>query len=268
MSKKAKRIYTVLGIAIILLFFALFISFVISHNFLKIKLILSSLLFNLVLIYASILGSHLFFCKQKKHLDSNIQFLNDITNQIIKVLLNVIEAKDEYTKGHSVRVAKISRELGKRLGYSKNGLRDLYYIALLHDIGKIKISDTVLKKNGHLTDDEYEQIKKHTIYAAKMFKDFTVIEDVCEGMLYHHEKYDGTGYPSHLSGNKIPLSARIIAVADAFDTMNTKRCYRAELPKSTILKELRNGSGTQFDPQVIKVMLDFLNEHPYIFNNF
>ncbi len=184
----------------------------------------------------------------------------EIILQTMRTFAGMIDAKDYYTSGHSLRVASYSQELGRRMHLDEEEIRNLGYIALMHDCGKIGISDSVLTKPGKLTAEEREIIQEHTTKGGKILENFTAIEGMKEGALYHHERYDGGGYPFGLKGEEIPLYARIICVADAYDAMNTKRCYRPRLPKEVILEELEINKGTQFDPEIAKHMIDMVRE--------
>ncbi len=181
-----------------------------------------------------------------------------IIEQSISTFINFIEAKDSNTKGHSERVAKYSRLLAKEMGYSQSDCNRIYYIGLMHDCGKISIPISILQKPSKLTDEEYEEIKKHTTYGDKMLRDFTSIEDINLGALYHHERYDGKGYPTGLSGEDIPLIARIICVADSLDAMNSNRCYRPKLTREVIIQELIDNKGKQFDPLIIDCLIKLI----------
>jgi len=184
----------------------------------------------------------------------------NIVNQSFETFANIIDAKDEYTHGHSRRVAVYSRELAKRMGMDEDKQQKIYYIALLHDIGKIGTPDAILNKKGKLDDNEYNEIKKHVIVGGEILKDFTVIEGISDGAKYHHERYDGTGYAEGLKGEQIPLIGRIICVADYFDAMASNRCYREHIEVDEIVKEIEACSGTHFDPGIAKHMLDMINE--------
>lgn len=181
-----------------------------------------------------------------------------IIEQSISTFINFIEAKDPNTKGHSERVARYSRLLAKEMGYSQLDCNRIYYIALMHDCGKISIPITILQKPSKLTDAEYDEIKKHTTYGDKMLRDFNSIEGINLGALYHHERYDGKGYPTGLSGEDIPQIARIICVADSLDAMNSNRCYRPRLTREFIMQELVDNKGKQFDPYVIKCLITLI----------
>lgn len=183
-----------------------------------------------------------------------------IITQSITTFVNFVDAKDPYTKGHSSRVAIYSRELAKRMGLSVEEQEHIYYIALMHDVGKISIPDAILNKNGALDDEERQIIKSHTTRGGKMLETFTSLDGIIEGALYHHERFDGKGYPNGLAGNDIPLYARIICVADSYDAMSSNRCYRPHLHKEKILSELEVNSGTQFDPDIVIHMINMIND--------
>lgn len=183
-----------------------------------------------------------------------------IIEQSIKTFINFIDAKDAYTKGHSERVAQYSYLLASRMGYSELDCHRIYYVALMHDCGKISIPFTILQKKTRLTDDEYEIIKTHTTYGDKMLRDFTSIEGINLGALYHHERYDGKGYPKGLAGDEIPEIARIIGVADALDAMSSDRCYRMRLSEEEVLQELLNNKGKQFDPVIVDYVIKLIEE--------
>lgn len=183
-----------------------------------------------------------------------------IIDQSIQTFINFIDAKDVYTRGHSNRVARYSREIAKRLQFSDDEIENIYYVALLHDVGKVSIPDEILNKNARLTDEEFEIIKNHTIKGADMLKSFVSIPGIIDGALYHHERYDGKGYPSGMKGVSIPLIGRIICVADSYDAMSSNRCYRKKLDDEEILKELNNNAGTQFDPAIVSHMVDMIQD--------
>ncbi|MCR5585513.1 MAG: HD domain-containing protein, partial [Lachnospiraceae bacterium] len=175
---------------------------------------------------------------------------DEIIRQTMMVFVNSIDARDEYTKGHSVRVSEYAQLLAKEMGYSDDEVRKIGYIALLHDCGKIVVPDELLKKPGKLTPEERHQIQQHTVMGGNMLEGFTSLQGAREGALYHHEYYDGSGYPEGLKGEEIPKQARIICVADSFDAMNSDRYYRRHLGKEMILNELKKNRGVQFDPEV------------------
>lgn len=180
--------------------------------------------------------------------------------QSINTFTNFIDAKDQYTKGHSARVAEYAKEIAKRLQFPDEKQQNLYYVALMHDVGKIGISDSILNKAGSLTPEERKIIESHTTIGGEMLKSFTAIPGIAAGALYHHERYDGKGYPSGLAGNAIPLYARIICIADSYDAMSSNRCYRNHLEKDKILSELHTHAGTQFDPDIVVHMIDMIHD--------
>lgn len=183
-----------------------------------------------------------------------------LSAQTILALSNAVEAKDLYTKGHSQRVAKYSVELARRMGYSKDQLDEIYYIGLLHDIGKIGVADAVINKTGRLTDEEFNEIKHHPFIGYDILKIITEIPDISIGAKWHHEKYDGSGYPDGLSGDKIPKIAQIIAMADAYDAMTSTRSYRDVMPQLRVRQEIEKNIGTQFAPEVANIMLQMIDE--------
>lgn len=180
--------------------------------------------------------------------------------QSLKTFANFIDAKDPYTKGHSTRVAIYTREMAKRMGFKEHELDIISYIALMHDVGKIGTRDAILNKAGTLTAEEWKMIQLHTTTGGEILKDFTAIEGIADGAKYHHEKYDGTGYPKGLAGKEIPLYARIICIADAYDAMSSNRCYRIRLSDEEIVAELITYSGKQFDPELVVYMMEMIND--------
>ena len=181
-------------------------------------------------------------------------------NETILSIARTVDAKDSNTSEHSFRVSQYSLAIAKRLGYSEEKCENLRQMALLHDIGKIGISDAILNKPGKLTDEEYEIMKTHVIRGGEILKDFTMIDNVSVGALYHHEKYDGSGYCHGLKGEQIPLDARIIGIADAFDAMTANRVYRKQLDLDFVIAEIKRCSGTQFDPKLVDILLALIDE--------
>ena len=180
--------------------------------------------------------------------------------QTVTALSDTIDAKDPYTNGHSARVADYSREIARRAGFSGEMQNDIYVIGLLHDVGKIGVPDAIINKPTKLTDDEYSVIKNHPILGEKILKNITEFPKLLIGARWHHERFDGRGYPDGISGEEIPVEARIIAVADAYDAMSSKRSYRDALSQDIIREEVEKGSGAQFDPKYADIMLDMINE--------
>ena len=191
---------------------------------------------------------------------------NEIINESIETFTGFIDAKDPYTNGHSKRVARYTRMIAERMGYEGEELDRIYYTALLHDCGKIGVPDNILGKPGKLTDDEFRIIKSHTVIGGDILRSFKSLENVGEGALYHHERYDGTGYPEGRAGEAIPLIARMICVADSFDAMNSNRVYRHKLTRELILREIETNKGLQFDPQIADVMLKLLRDSEELFD--
>ena len=180
--------------------------------------------------------------------------------QSMNTFISFIDAKDPYTRGHSRRVAMYAAEIAKRMHLSEDEIQNIYYAGLLHDAGKISIPDAVLNKPGKLTEEERKQIQDHTIAGGKMLKQLSSLRGIRETALYHHERYDGTGYPEGLKGESIPLYARIVGVADSYDAMSSNRVYRRHLNKDEIIEEIQEGSGTQFDPSIVIFMVDMIND--------
>ncbi len=182
----------------------------------------------------------------------------EMIKESIETFTGFIDAKDPYTNGHSNRVAEYTRLIAEELGFSGEELDRIYYVALLHDCGKIGVPDNILSKPGRLTEEEFEIIKSHTTRGGEILSSFKSLSDVDEGALYHHERYDGKGYPEGKAGEDIPLIARMICVADSFDAMNSNRVYRKKLSKEAIIAEIEHNKGTQFDPKIADILLGFI----------
>lgn len=199
----------------------------------------------------------------RKELESEIKKqkkkVSDLSFQAMITIAHTIDLKDRYGEGHSLRVALYSREIARRLGWTVEELENLYNVALLHDIGKIAIEDSILNKMGTLTEQEYESVKRHTKVGADIVKNTTFIPGIKEGISYHHERYDGTGYVG-LKGKDIPLIARILAVADAVTAMEEDRPFRRRLSSMELEKELISNKGKQFDPDIVNVTVEMLHE--------
>ena len=180
--------------------------------------------------------------------------------QIVSALATAIDAKDTYTNGHSGRVAEYAKEIARRVGWSGKRLENIYMMGLLHDVGKIGIPDAVINKPAKLTDEEYDIIKNHPVLGARILGKIKDMPALTHGARWHHERYDGKGYPDGLSGEDIPEEARIIAVADAYDAMTSHRSYRQPLAQEIVREEIEKGRGTQFDPDFASVMLDMIDE--------
>ncbi|MBQ5335981.1 MAG: HD-GYP domain-containing protein [Oscillospiraceae bacterium] len=187
------------------------------------------------------------FIKQQKHDEK-------LLREVIEAFAQVIDAKDRYTQGHSTRVAEYSERIAKLVGKNEDECREIYYTALLHDVGKVGIPLGIINKNGKLTDEEYELVKQHPLKGNNILSSINEFPYLSIGAHYHHERYDGRGYPEKLKGDDIPEIARIIAVADAYDAMTSNRSYRAAIPQDLVREEIVKGSGTQFDPKFAKAM--------------
>ena len=180
---------------------------------------------------------------------------HDMFEQMAAALASAIDAKDRYTRGHSSRVAAYSQMIAKDAGKSEEEIEQIYFAALLHDVGKIGIADSIINKEGRLTDEEFAQIKLHPIYGSQILSQIHQSPNLYIGARHHHERYDGKGYPDGLSGENIPELARIIGVADSYDAMTSKRSYRDTMPQEKVRSELVKGRGTQFDPRFADIMI-------------
>ncbi|MBQ7159436.1 MAG: HD domain-containing protein [Treponema sp.] len=180
-------------------------------------------------------------------------------NETILAIAKTVDAKDENTSQHSMRVSEYSVLIGKELGFDDTECENLRKAALLHDIGKIGVPDRILNKPARLDDDEYKIMKTHVVKGAEILKDFTMIQNVSDGAHYHHERWDGTGYAEGLKGEDIPVYARIIGIADAFDAMTANRVYRKKLAINQVLDEIKRGRGSQFDPNIADILLGLVS---------
>ena len=180
--------------------------------------------------------------------------------QVVESLAAAIDAKDAYTNGHSLRVAEYSREIAKRFGYDGQKQDAVFMMGLLHDVGKIGIPDEVINKPARLTDEEFAMIKTHPATGAKILSSIKKMPRLADGARWHHERYDGRGYPDGLAGEQIPEEARMIAVADAYDAMTSNRSYRRSLSQEIVREEIEKGKGTQFDPQFAQIMIEMIDE--------
>jgi HD-GYP domain-containing protein (c-di-GMP phosphodiesterase class II) len=172
----------------------------------------------------------------------------------LHALTAAIDAKDRYTRGHSERVALVSYQLSQLAGLPETQCERIRIAGLVHDVGKIGVPESTLLKPGKLTDIEFGHIKKHPEIGFEILHQVPLLADVLPGVLHHHERYDGKGYPYGLSGTEIPLMARIIAVADTFDAMSSDRAYRAKMPRAQVLAEIGRSAGTQLDPRLAQLM--------------
>lgn len=196
----------------------------------------------------------------QRRLDEKTKEMERITIQAIMTVANTVDAKDDYTKGHSMRVAAYAEIMAQRLGWSEEDIQNIYYVAMLHDVGKIGVPDAVLNKPFRLTDVEFRLIKGHTIMGAEILKDFKMFPNVSVGAKYHHERYDGKGYPEGLKGESIPLIARVIGLVDSYDAMTSNRVYRRRLSDDIVMEELKKGKGTQWDPDLVDIFIELIQE--------
>ena len=217
-------------------------------------------------ITASLIFYYMFFQSQiykdeiiEKHIEQT-KMIERFTLQMVTALAGTVDAKDSYTNGHSLRVAEYSKEIAKRLGKDENFQRRIYYMGMLHDIGKIGIPDEIIHKTGKLTEEEFEIVKSHPIIGEEVLKNITEMPNLYYAARWHHERYDGKGYPDGLKGEEIPLEARIVAVADIYDAMTSKRSYRDVLPQSSVRSEAVKAKGTQLDPELADIMIEMIDE--------
>lgn len=193
-------------------------------------------------------------------LDEKTKQLELVTLNAVMAIAKAIEAKDSYTSGHSDRVAQGAVALATRLGWDEERVKNLQYVALLHDIGKIGVPDAVLNKPLCLNEEEVDIIRQHALSGGKILSEIHTIPNLQNGALFHHERYDGKGYPMGLRGEEIPVEARIIAIADTYDAMTSDRAYRKRLSEEEVFSELRKGKGTQFDPELLDLFVSMLEE--------
>jgi GAF domain-containing protein len=186
--------------------------------------------------------------------------LSELFKSSIRALVNAVEAKDEYTRGHTERVTEYSVMIARKMGFTGEEIQRIELSALLHDVGKIGIPDKILLKPGKLTDEEFEVVKEHPSRGVKMLRPIKQLRMVLNGIKHHHEKLDGSGYPDGLIGDGIPLVARIITVGDAYDAMTTNRPYRNALPREEAIRRLKQDSNTQFDPELVDVFVKCIEE--------
>lgn len=199
--------------------------------------------------------------RQTKLAERRQEEAEQLFEEMIMALAQAIDAKDHYTHGHSQRVAEYSAQLSLLLGDDPQQVRLIYYMGLLHDIGKIGIPVKIINKPGRLTDEEYDVIKSHSAIGAEVLNPIRIRPELMIGARYHHEKFDGSGYPDKLAGEDIPRAARIIAVADAYDAMTSDRSYRKGMMSQKVYEEIAQKSGSQFDPEIADIMLAYLKEN-------
>jgi len=194
------------------------------------------------------------------------ELLNRAHLEMVIAFSEALDAKDQYTAGHSRRVMEYSTDIAKRMKMSERDIELLRKSALLHDIGKIGIPDIVLHKKSKLTNEEYSVIKSHPEIGATILKSIKSFKDFVPSVYHHHERYDGKGYPHGIAAERIPLHARIIAVADSFDAMTSNRPYRKAFAIETALAEIERNRGKQFDPHIADIFLNILKDSPFYFS--
>ncbi len=203
------------------------------------------------------------FASQASISIENAQLYADMKDQylsMVKALAAAIEAKDSYTHGHSTQVMEYAVKVSKELGLSEEEIETIRYAGLLHDIGKIGIKDVILTKQGKLTDEELAELHRHPEYGATIMQQVDILKDIAPLTLYHHERYDGKGYPLGLKGDQIPIGARILAVADTYDAMIADRPYRKAFPFSYVVSEMKKAAGTQLDPEIVRIFFEIIKK--------
>lgn len=210
-----------------------------------------------IVICASIMYIDICLEKQK---DAELTKMKELLVQTAETLASTIDAKDEYTHGHSARVAQYSRMIAEKAGYPEDYVERIYFSGLLHDVGKIGISDEIINKKGKLTSEEYNIVKQHSMKGRDILAHIRKLPYLTMGAKYHHERYDGMGYPEGLKATDIPDIARIIALADAYDAMTSNRSYRNILSQEVVRQEIINGKGKQFDPYYADILLKLIDK--------
>ena len=198
--------------------------------------------------------------RQTKLAEERLASSQRLFGETVMALAKTIDAKDAYTRGHSQRVGRYARHITYKLGWSDEEQQKIYFMGLLHDIGKIGVPEAIINKPDKLTDEEYDKIKQHTVIGSEILSLVAEFPELTIGARAHHERFDGKGYPDGIAGQEIPVYARIIAVADAYDAMTSKRSYRDVLPQNVVRAEIMKGRGSQFDPQFADVMVQIIDE--------
>ncbi len=216
--------------------------------------------FLITLIYTAVRALALQMSTQQNEVIASREQTAIMGIQLVTTLVNAVDAKDPYTNGHSNRVAMYAREIARRDGRDEAYQNQLFYMAIVHDIGKIGIPDHILKKPGRLTDEEFAVIRTHPEQGAEILSDVTEMPWIVTGARWHHERYDGRGYPDGLAGTDIPEQARIIAVADAYDAMTSNRAYRSRMEQQKVRSIIEEGRGTQFDPHFADIMIQMIDD--------
>ncbi len=223
-----------------------------------IGILVSGLVFLIIVVFCAISARRINKYQQKEY--ESKERLDRMNSNIIRALAYTIDAKDCYTSGHSQRVADYSLAIAKRMGKSEEEQQIIYYAGLLHDVGKIRVPEEIINKPGKLTEEEFNQIRIHPVSGYHILKDIHEDVRIAYGAKYHHERYNGKGYPNGLEGENIPEIARIIGVADAYDAMASNRSYRGALPQEVVRSEIEKGKGEQFDAKIADIMLQMIDE--------
>ena len=259
-----KKIARNIFIPVILFIVVPVVATVLQIFFYGVSLTNMSLVGNAVVLYAFVLIDMNEKVEKANRLE--IEFLKEeqahmqaMFTQTATALARAIDAKDRYTHGHSARVAEYSAEIARRAGKTEKETREIYFAALLHDVGKIGIPDSIINKEGSLTEEEADTIRMHPVIGSEILQSIKQSPYISVGARYHHERYDGRGYPDGLKGENIPEIARIIAVADTYDAMTSKRSYRSTLPQKVVRAEIVRGMGTQFDPVYASIMVAMID---------
>ena len=215
----------------------------------------------MISVLAIVIGVVILIIKMRfDRLNRQKQETEKMSIEVIQALVGTIDAKDKYTNGHSIRVAQYSKMISKALGDSEEEQKRVYYSALLHDIGKIGIPDTIINKPAALTKEEYDIVKTHPEIGSQILRSITTMKEISVGARWHHEHFDGSGYPDKLKGEDIPKIARIIGVADAYDAMTSNRSYRKYLPQEKVRKEFEENKSSQFDSKMAEIMIKIIDE--------
>ena len=257
MKKKITRQYLFTVSIVFLLLLFMFIYMFSTFDHVSVKIVAS--IFFLCVVFFIVLFVRKSIKYQRMEYESR-ERLDQLNTNIIRALSYTIDAKDRYTSGHSQRVADYSLAIAKRMGKSEADQKIIYYAGLLHDVGKIRVSEEVINKAAKLTEEEFNQIRIHPVSGYHILKDIHEDIRIAYGAKYHHERYDGKGYPNALEGENIPEIARIIGVADAYDAMASNRSYRDALPQEIVRSEIEKGKGKQFDARIADIMLQMIDE--------
>ena len=221
--------------------------------------IILTIIIDIVIILFGVIAARRILKAEQRDKESR-ERLEKMNINIIRSLASTIDAKDRYTSGHSRRVADYAVKIAKKMGMSEEEQNIVFITGILHDVGKIRVPEEVINKPGKLTDEEFDQIKIHPVSGYHILHGIHEDPRIGYGSKYHHERYDGRGYPNGLAGENIPEIARIIAVADAYDAMASDRSYRKALPQDVVRKEILEGKGSQFDPKIADIMLEIIDE--------